>query len=168
MRNPFQEHEPNRTLILPVDQNAGALPRQTWIDFCAVLASVFHRDSPQEPAKDRTAPLRPITLRRPSQRLNHQILREKLKNSKEPCKSSLSAYSRLASVKKQSKRAYLKSSLETLKYLGTFSLLAVTHLDTWLASSCARAIIWSILDLGATSYSSGFWLSYLCMTKLSA
>jgi len=33
-------------IILPVDQNAGALPRQTWIDFCVVLASVLHRDPP--------------------------------------------------------------------------------------------------------------------------
>ena len=40
---------------------------------------------------------------------------------------------------------------ETLIYLDTFSLLAVTDLDTWLASSCTRAIIWSLLDLGATS-----------------
>jgi len=54
-------------LILPVDQNAGALPRQTWIDVCAVFASVLHRDPPQEPAKDETAPLRPIALQRPSQ-----------------------------------------------------------------------------------------------------
>ena len=38
-------------LILPVDQNAGALPRQTWIDVCAVFASVLHRVPPQEPAK---------------------------------------------------------------------------------------------------------------------
>ena len=44
--------------------------------------------------------------------------------------------------------------METLIYLDTFSLLAVTHLDTWLASSRTRAIIWSILDLGATSDSS--------------
>ena len=28
-------------MILPVDQDAGALPRQTWIDFYAVLASVL-------------------------------------------------------------------------------------------------------------------------------
>ena len=42
----------------------------------------------------------------------------------------------------------------TLIYLGIFSLLAVTHLDTWLVSSCTRAFIWSILDLGATSDSS--------------
>jgi len=43
------------SLILPVDQNDGALPRQTWIDICAALASVLHRDPPQEPAKDETA-----------------------------------------------------------------------------------------------------------------
>ena len=66
-----------KKLILPVDQNAGALPRQTWIDFCTVSASVLHRDPPQEPTKDETAPLRPITLRRPSQRLNHQLLKSK-------------------------------------------------------------------------------------------
>jgi len=39
----------------------------------------------------------------------------------------------------------------TLKYLVTFYLLAVTDLDTWLASSRTRAIIWSLLDLGAAS-----------------
>ena len=87
-------------LILPVDRDARTLPRQTWIDLCAVLASVLHRDSPQEPAKDRMAPLRPITLRRPSQRLNHQILRENSRTLKNRAKFSLSAYSRLASVKK--------------------------------------------------------------------
>jgi len=40
---------------------------------------------------------------------------------------------------------------ETLIYLVTFSLLAVTHLDTWLTSNRTRAIIWSLLDLGAAS-----------------
>ena len=50
--------------------------------------------------KNRTAPLRPITLRRPSQRLNHQLLRVKLKNSKGTVQCSLPVYSRLASVKK--------------------------------------------------------------------
>ena len=40
---------------------------------------------------------------------------------------------------------------ETLIYLVTFSLLAVTHLDTWLASSRTRAIIWSLIDLGVAS-----------------
>ena len=72
----FTRPHGGRLMILPADQIARALPRQTWIDFCAVLASVLHRNPPQEPAKDRTAPLWPITLRRPSQRLNHQILRE--------------------------------------------------------------------------------------------
>ena len=40
---------------------------------------------------------------------------------------------------------------ETLIYLVTFSLLAVTHLDTWLASSRTRAVIWGLLELGAAS-----------------
>ena len=40
------------------------------------------------------------------------------------------------------------------------SLLTVTHMDTWLASSYTRVTIWSILDLSVTSYSSG------CSTKL--
>ena len=64
-------------MILPFDQNAGALPRHTWIDVCAVFASVLHRNPPQEPAKDETAPLRSIALRRPSQRLNHQLVKSK-------------------------------------------------------------------------------------------
>jgi len=63
----FTRPHGGRLMILPVDQNAGALPRQTWIDVRAVLASVLHRDPPQEPAKDETAPLRPIALQRPSQ-----------------------------------------------------------------------------------------------------
>jgi len=82
--------EVQRRLILPVDRDARTLPRQTWIDLCAALTSVLHCDSPQEPAKDRTAPLRPITLRRPSQRLNHQILRENLRTLRNRAKFSLS------------------------------------------------------------------------------
>ena len=64
------------------------------------------------------------------------------------------------SVKKCSKRAYLRNSLESLIYLCTFSLLTVTPLDTWFASSCTRVTIWSVLCLSVTSYSSG------CSTKL--
>ena len=64
------------------------------------------------------------------------------------------------SVKKCSERAYLRSLLESLIYLCTFSLLTVTHLNTWLASSCTRVTIWSVLCLSVTSYSSG------CSTKL--
>ena len=47
----FTRPHGGRLMILPVDQDVGALPRQTWIDFCAVLASVLRRDSPREPAK---------------------------------------------------------------------------------------------------------------------
>ena len=65
-----------------------------------------------------------------------------------------------SSVKKCSKRAYLKSSLESLIYLRIFSLLTVTHLNTRLASNCTRVTIWSVLCLSVTSYSSG------CSTKL--
>jgi len=54
----------------------------------------------------------------------------------------------------------LRSSLESLIYLCTFSLLTVTHLNTWLASSYTRVTIWSVLCLSVTSYSSG------CSTKL--
>ena len=62
----------------------------------------------------------------------------------------------LKSVKKCSKRAYLRSSLEFLIYLSTFSLLTVTPLDTWLASSCTRVTIWSHLLLERHLYSSSF------------
>jgi len=63
----FTQPHGGRLMILPVDQNAGALPRQTWIDVCVAFASVLRRDPPQEPAKDETAPLQPIALQRPSQ-----------------------------------------------------------------------------------------------------
>ena len=44
-----------------------------------------------------------------------------------------------------------ESLLRTLIYLVIFSLLAVTDLDTWLASSRTRATIWSLLDLDVAS-----------------
>jgi len=47
----FTRPHGGRLMILPVDQNARLLPRQTWIDVCAVFASVLRRDPPQEPAK---------------------------------------------------------------------------------------------------------------------
>ena len=102
----------HRVVILPVDRNAGALPRQTWIDFCAVLASVLLRDPPQEPAKDRTAPLRPITLRRPSQRLNHQLLRENSRTLRNRAQILSQRTLVLAVVKKSSKR------VRTSKFVG--------------------------------------------------
>jgi len=65
---------------------------------------------------------------------------------------SLTVYSR--TCKRKEDNLNVRTSevrWETLIYLDTFSLLAVTDLDTWLASNCTRAIIWSLLDLGATS-----------------
>ena len=59
-----------------------------------------------------------------------------------------------------------ESLLRTLIYLAVLSLLAVTDLDTWLASNRTRAIIWSLLDLALLLLS--FWLSYLCMVLPSA
>jgi len=81
------------TLILPIDQSARALHRRRYLPLdrlCTVLASVLHLDSPQEPAKDRTAPLRPIALRRSSQRLNHQNTKRKTKNFRNRAMFSLS------------------------------------------------------------------------------
>ena len=60
------------------------------------------------------------------------------------------------SVKKCSKCAYLRSSLEFLIYLSTFSLLTVTSLDTWLTSSCTRVTIWSYVLLERHLYSSSY------------
>ena len=65
----------------------------------------------------------------------------------EPAKEQSGAAAADRTAKEQSGAA----SLRTLIYLVTFSLLAVTDLDTWLASSRTRAIIWSLLDLGAAS-----------------
>ena len=59
-----------------------------WL--CAALASILLLDSPQEPAKDRTAPLRPIALRRPSQRLNQKNTKRKRRTSKNRAMFSLS------------------------------------------------------------------------------
>ena len=110
-----------------------------------------HLDSPQEPEKDRVAPLRQIALRRSSQWQNHQNSKRKKLKLKEPCKISLSVLKCSQSVKKCSKRAYLRSSLEFLIYLCIFSLLTVTPLDTWLASNYTRVTIWNVFCLSATS-----------------
>ena len=65
---------------------------------------------------------------------------------------SLTVYSRTRKCKEDNLNVRTSEvRWETLIYLGTFSLLAVTHLDTWLASSRTRAIIWSLLDLGVAS-----------------
>ena len=89
-------------MILPVDQNVGALPRQTWIDVCAASTSVLHRDPPQEPAKeqsgtaaaDRTPMPKSVTEPPNTSRVT-------LKNSQGTVQCSLSQYTQeLASVKK--------------------------------------------------------------------
>ena len=88
-------------MILPVDQNAGAMPRQTWIDVCAASTFVLHRDPPQEPAKeqsgaaaaDRTPTPKSVT-EPPNTKSNTQELSRN-------CDPVLSQYSlELASVKK--------------------------------------------------------------------
>ena len=48
----FTRPHSGRLMILPVDQNVGAMPRQTWIDVCAASTSVLRHDPPQEPAKE--------------------------------------------------------------------------------------------------------------------
>ena len=107
--------------------------------------------------ENRAAPLRPIALQRPSQWQNHQILKARtLKKTQGTVQCSLSQEAlELTSVKSIIWTCVpQKVRWELLIYLVTFSLLAVTDLDTWLASSRTRAIIWSLLDLGAASDSS--------------
>ena len=88
-------------MILPVDQNAGALPRQTWIDVCAVSASVFHRDSPQEPAKEQNGAAAADHAPTPKSATEPPITKSETQElSQGIVQCSLSVYSRLASVKK--------------------------------------------------------------------
>ena len=88
-------------LILPVDQNAGALPRQTWIDVCAAFASVLRRDPPQEPAKEQngaTAADRTPTPKSVTEPPITKSNTQELSRNREPV---LSQYTQeLASVKK--------------------------------------------------------------------
>ena len=89
------------SLILPVDQNDGALPRQTWIDICAVFASVLRRDPPQEPAKEQNgaaAADRTPTPKSVTEPPNTKSNTQELSRNREPV---LSQYTlELASVKK--------------------------------------------------------------------
>jgi len=151
-------------MILPVDQSARVLPCRRFLlldRLCTTLASVLHTSILLKNLKK-------IEWRRcgrsrsdaqVSDRIT-KILREKLR-TQGTVQYSLSAYSNvLTSVKKCSKCAYLRSSLEFLIYLCIFSLLTVTPLDTWLASSCTRVTIWSILYLSVTSTLQAVRLSY--------
>jgi len=88
-------------MILPFDQNAGALPRQTWIDVCAALTSILHRDPPQEPAKEQNgaaAADRTPTPKSVTEPLITKSNTQELSRNREPV---LSLYTQeLASIKK--------------------------------------------------------------------
>jgi len=130
------------------------LPRQTWIDVHTASTSVLRHDSPQEPTKeqsgaaaaDRTPTPKSVTEPPNTSRANTQEL------SRNRAMFSLTVRSRTRNRKECNPNVRTsKVRWETLLYLITFSLLAVTQLDTWLASSRTCAIIWSLLDLGAAS-----------------
>ena len=149
----FTRPHGGRLMILPVDRNAGnCLVKGST---CAPLhTSVPLRDPPQEPAKkqsgaaaaDRTPTPKSVTEPPNTKSNNTQEL------SRNRAMFSLTVCSRTRKRKEYNLNVRTsESSLRTLIYLVTFSLLAVTDLDTWLASSRTRAIIWSLLDLGAAS-----------------
>ena len=140
-------------MILPVDQNAGnclvkgstSAPLQT---------SVLLRDPLQEPAKEQNGAA--AADRTPTPKSVTEPPNTKSKNTQEISKNRAMSSLTISSRTRKRKECNLnvrtsESSLRTLIYLGTFSLLAVTDLDTWLASSRTRAIIWSLLDLGIAS-----------------
>ena len=120
---------------------------------CTASTSVLRHDPPRESAKeqsgtaaaDRTPTPKSVT-EPPNTKSNTQEL------SKSRAMFSLTVYSRTRKRKEDNLNVRTSEvRWESLIYLDTFSLLAVTDLDTWLASSCTRAIIWSLLDLGAAS-----------------
>jgi len=99
-------------MILPVDQNARVLPRQRYLPLdrlCTTLPSVLHTSI-------HLKNLQKTECRRCGQsRSDAQVsdgttktLREKSLKLKEPCKNSLSVLKYSQSVKKCSKRAYLR------------------------------------------------------------
>ena len=117
-----------------------------------------HLDSPQEPEKDRVAPLRPIVLRRSSQWRNHQILRENIK-TQGTVRSESQCSEKHTLVFSES----VPQSLLRVPYIPErFSLLTVTPLDTWLTSKCTRVTIWIPLHLSVTSTLPAIRLSYPC------
>ena len=116
--------------------------------------SVLLRDPPQEPAKEQSGAA--AADRTPTPKSVTEPPNTKSNNTQELSRNramfSLTVCSRTRKRKEDNLNVRtLKVRWETLKYLVTFSLLAVTDLDTWLASSRTRAIIWSLLDLGAAS-----------------
>ena len=140
-------------LILPVDQNAGnCLVKGST---CAPLrTSVPLRDPPQEPAKKQSGAA--AADRTPTPKSVTEPPNTKSKNTQEISRNR-AMFSLTVSSRTRKRKEYnlnvrtSESSLRTLIYLVTFSLLAVTDLDTWLASSRTRVTIWSLLDFGAAS-----------------
>jgi len=89
-------------VILPVDPNAGALPRQTWIDACTAFASVLRRDPPREPAKEQSGAAAADRTPTPKSVTEPPITKSNtqgLSRNREPV-LSLSYTQELASVKK--------------------------------------------------------------------
>ena len=121
---------------------------------CTASTSVLRRDPPQEPAKEQSGTA--AADRTPTPKSVTEPPNTKSKNTQELSRNramfSLTVCSRTRKRKEYNLNVRpSKVRWGTLKYLVTFSLLAVTDLDTWLASSCTRAIIWSLLDSGAAS-----------------
>ena len=164
----FTRPHGGRLMILPVDQNAGnCLVKGST---CAPLhTSVPLRDPPQEPAKKQSGAA--AADRTPTPKSVTEPPNTKSKNTQEISRNR-AMFSLTVSFRTRKRKEYnlnvrtSESSLRTLIYLVTFSLLAVTDLDTWLASNCTRAIIWRLPDLALLLPS--FWLSYLCMVLPSA
>ena len=141
-------------MILPFDQSVGTCLVKLWIDVCTASTSVLRHDPPQEPAKEQSGAA--AADRTPTPKSVTEPPNTKSKNTQEISRNR-AMFSLTVSSRTRKRKEYnlnvrtSESSLRTLIYLVTFSLLAVTDLDTWLASSRTRAIIWSLLDLGAAS-----------------
>ena len=119
---------------------------------CTASTSVLRRDPLQEPAKEQSGAA--AADRTPTPKLVTEPPNTKSNNTQELSRNCAMFFLTDCSRTRKRKECNLnvrtsKVRWETLLYLVTFSLLTVTDLDTWLASSRTRAIIWSLLDLGA-------------------
>ena len=121
---------------------------------CTASTSVLRHDPPQEPAKEQSgAAAADLT---PTPKSVTEPPNTKSDNTQELSRNramfSLTVCSRTRKRKEYNLNVRTsRVRWGTLKYMATFSLLAVTDLDTWLASSRTRATIWSLPDLGAAS-----------------
>ena len=139
----FTRPHGGRLMILPVDQNVGTCLVKG--SACAPLqTSVLLQDPPQEPAKEQSGAA--AADRTPTPKSVTEPPNTKSKNTQEISRNramfSLTVSSRTCKRKEYNLNVRTSESwLRTLIYLVVFSLLAVTNLDTWLASSRTRAII---------------------------